>query len=267
VTRKKLFNDVRVRKAVAMLTPVDDLIRLIYKEYAPQCVRMVNNVSPLKSEADRSLKPVAYDAARARQLLSEAGWSDSDNDGILDKNIEGVKTDLIADLNYFSTVSEWKMMALLIAEHYAKAGIKINPVGMELKVFLEKARAHDFDLLLGSWNGTSLPEDYTQLWHTSSWFTHGSNYSGFGNPQSDALIQQMKRELNDSVRSEYSKSLQQIIYGDQPYVFLYCSMRRNIIHKRFANQVIFSERPGILCNSLRLLSINKGITMIDDVNP
>ena len=156
---------------------------------------------------------------------------------------------------------------MLIAEEMAKAGIQINPVGMEIKLFLEKAKSHDFDLILGSWGGSSLPEDYTQLWHSTSWTNHGSNYSGFGNAYSDALIDSIKHELNDTLRFKLSRKLQKEIYNDQPYVFLYSSLRRNIIHKRFANQMVFSEKPGILINMLRLLSINKGITITDETTP
>ncbi len=266
-SRKKLFDDKNVRKAFALLIPVDKIIKLVYKQYSDQSYFMVSNVSPLKAEFNRELKPVKQDINAAEKLLNVAGWKDTDNDGILDKNIDGVRTSLIADLGYLSSAPDWKDMALLIMEELAKAGIKVNPVSMELKLFLEKAKMHDFDLLLGSWGGTSMAEDYTQLWHTSSWTNHGSNYPGFGNEESDKLIDSLKYEIDESSRTRMSHRLQKIIYDDQPYVFLYVSLRRNVIHKRFANQMIFSERPGILENMLRLLSINKGITINEEENP
>ena len=233
----------------------------------PQCRRIISNVSPLKKEFNPDLKVVPFDLTSAEKLFSDAGWSDSDNDGILDKNINGEKISMVADLNYLSSSTEWKDMAMLIMEEMAKAGIHINPVAMDFKLFIEKAKAHDFDLMLGSWGGTGLPEDYTQLWHSSSWIDHGSNYSGFGNADSDALIDSLKYELIDAERYRLSHRLQKKIYDDQPYVFLYSNLRRNIIHKRFANQMLFSERPGILQNMLQLLSINKGITKTDEVTP
>ena len=264
---KILFDDVNVRRAMAMLTPIDNIIKLVYKQYSDQCYRVTSNVSPLKKELNHDLKVIPFDLKAAEKLLSKAGWKDSDNDGILDKKINGEKISLSANLNYLSSAQEWKNIAMLITEEMAKAGVQINPVGMELKLFLEKAKAHDFDLMLGSWGSTGLPEDYTQLWHSSSWTNHGSNYSGFGNASSDALIDSIKYELNDSIRFNLSRKLQKEIYDDQPYVFLYSSLRRNIIHKRFANQMLFSEKPGILLNMLRLLSINKGITITDQSTP
>jgi peptide/nickel transport system substrate-binding protein len=267
VNRIKFFDDLNVRRAIARLTPVNEIIRLQYREFADQCRRMVTNVSTLKDEFDTLLKPVPYDEKIASDLLALSGWKDSDADGILDKEIDGKRIKFEADLNYLSSSAEWKEMAGLISEYLLKSGIKINPVGMDLKLFLEKAKAHDFDLILGSWGGTGLPEDYTQLWHTASWINHGSNYSGFGNAGTDSTIAAIKEAGTDSLRIALSRKLQRSIYDDQPCVFLYSSLRRNVLHKRFGNQMLFSERPGLLLNMLRLLSINQGITMNDVASP
>jgi peptide/nickel transport system substrate-binding protein len=267
IKHKKLFDDVKVRKAIAMITPVDKLMNLIYKDYSKQCKKYSSNVSPLKEEFNSELKPVEYNMNAAMALLNESGWIDSDNDGLLDKLIDGKRTSLHADLMYLSTSNEWKNMAILFMEELAKAGIKINPVPVDLKLFLEKGRAHDFDLLMGSWSAPGFPEDYTQLWHTSSWVNHGTNYSGFGNAETDAIIDSIKTDLGDSIRFELSRKLQKKIYEDQPYIFLFSGMRRNILHKRFANQMLFSERPGIMENMLLLLSIKNGITMTAGVQP
>ena len=265
--RKKLFTDTNVRHALRLITPVDKLIKLIYGPYSSSCKRMTANVSPLKTDYNHNLEQIKFDLPAAEALLKKAGWIDSDNNGIVDKTIDGVKTDFIADLNYLSSSSDWRDMATVIAEEYAKAGIKIIPVGMDLKLFIEKAKAHDFDLILGSWGGSGQAEDYSQLFHTSSWTNHGSNYPGFGDKSTDGLIDSINNEINDSLHILLSHKLQQKIFDDCPYVFLYSSMRRNIIHKRFGNQMIFADRPGILNNMLHLLSINKGITISDEVSP
>ena len=138
---------------------------------------------------------------------------------------------------------------------------------MELKLFFVFAKSHDFDMMLGSWAGGSFSEDFTQLWHTNNWTNHGSNYCGFGNSKSDALIDSIRLEINLPRRDSLSRLFQTIIYEDQPYVFLYTSMRRNIIHRRFANRMIFADRPGTLINPLRLLSINPVITLQNGIAP
>ena len=266
VNRKKIFDDVKVRKAMACLTPVDEIIRMVYGEYSNSCRRMITNVSPLKKDFDQTLSAIPLDIAKASQLLDEAGWKDSNGDGIRDKMIENKSTDLSFDLYFLATSGDWKDMASITAEQMQKAGVKATPVPLEVKVFIEKARTHDFDMIMGSWSGSCLPEDYTQLWHSSSWSNGGSNYSGFGNAASDALIDSIKVTLDDETRMAMVKRLQRMIYEDQPYVFLYTNLRRAILHKRFGNCEFYSERPGILLNHCKLIPPG-GPVMKDDASP
>ncbi|MEO8086108.1 MAG: ABC transporter substrate-binding protein [Bacteroidota bacterium] len=266
VKRKKIFDDVLVRKAMAFLTPVDQIIKMVYGEYSNSCKRMTTNVSPLKKEYDESLTPVALDINSANHLLDEAGWKDSNGDGIRDKVVDNQLTDLSFDLYFLATAGDWKDMATLTAEQMQKAGVKANPVPLEVKVFIEKARTHDFDMVMGSWSGSCLPEDYTQLWHSSSWGNGGSNYSGFGNPASDALIDSIKVTLDPAIRFPMVKRLQKMIYNDQPYIFIYTNLRRAILHKRFGNCEFYSERPGILLNHCALIG-GGGPALKDDASP
>jgi len=252
---------------MAYLTPVDNIIRFVYKNYANQCKRVVTNVSPIKKEADRELVPIPLDIEKAKQLLDEAGWKDSDGDGVRDKIIDGEKVQLSFTFQFLNTAGDWKEMAAMAADEMGKAGVKVNLLALDLKIFVEKARNHDFDMMMGVWGGSSQSEDFTQLWHTGSWISKGSNYSGFGNAQSDALIDSIKFTTDESKHNVLSRQLQKMIYDDQPYIFLYASLRRNVIHKRFGNAELFSERPGILLNTLKLLSGNKGIAMSDGDSP
>jgi hypothetical protein len=43
-----------------------------------------------------------------------------------------------------------------------------------------------------------------------------------------------------------------MVFDEQPMIFLFCSTRRNIIHKRFGNAEMYFERPGIQLNQLIL---------------
>jgi len=262
IRRQKLFDEVRVRKAMAFLTPVDEMIRIVYKSYSPQCRRLAGPVSPLKKECDTTLALATYDLQAARRLLEEAGWKDSDHDNVRDKIIDGKRVPLTADLHIMNTTADWKDMAALIVSSCAQAGIRLNVISFDPKVFVEKARAHDFDLMLGVWGGTSHPEDYAQLWHTDSWLNNGNNYPGFGNAASDALIDSINYTLDSEARISLVRKLQKLIYDNQPMVFLYSSLRRNIIHKRFTHVELYAERPGFLLNTMQ-----PGTRMHDEVNP
>ena len=93
-----------------------------------------------------------------------------------------------------------------------------------------------------------------QLWHTSSWANKGSNFCGFGDAESDALIEEANLTLDPEVHRNALLKLQAKIYQEQPYVFTYSSMRKFAIHKRFNNREMFYERPGVMIQNFELKS-------------
>ncbi len=259
VHHHSLFTDKKVRRAMALLTPVDNIIKIVNKGVNK---RITSPVSFLKPDYNTNLSEIPFDIKQATQLLDEAGWKDSDGDNIRDKTINGEKINLEFNLNYLTTQVEWKDMALMVTEAMSKACVKVNPTPMDQTILYSNAHNHDFDMMLASFANSALPEDFTQVWHTQSWVTNGSNYSGFGDAKSDALIDSIKTTLDDTKRNEMSKRLQAMIYDEQPFVFLYNSVRRNILHKRFNKGEFYYDRPGMLFNNLKVI----GAAVKDDVS-
>jgi peptide/nickel transport system substrate-binding protein len=153
-----------------------------------------------------------------------------------------------------TTQVTWRDEAQMISEALYEAGLKCNILPLDFAILYDNARNHKFDAMLAAWAGSSVPEDFTQLWHTESWASKGSNFTGFGNAESDALIDSVKYILDLDVRTKMVRRLQEMIYEEQPYVFMFSSTQRNAIHKRFGNANLYFERPGVLINNLKLLS-------------
>lgn len=249
-----LFTDKRVRRALAYLTPVDDIIKVVYKN---KCGRTASMVSPLKAEYNKDLALIPVDIEKAKALLAEAGWKDSDGDGILDQVIHGKKWSMRADINIMNAVPDWKDIANMVAEVYRKAGIELNIQLMDPGVFVQKNKEHDFDLSMGSWGGVSSADDFTSIWSSESWKTKGNNFTGFGDAKSDALIDSCKYIVDLNRRMPYVKAFQALVYEEQPYIFLNSSTRRLLLHKRWGNAKFFIQRPGIALNSLHLIQANQ----------
>jgi peptide/nickel transport system substrate-binding protein len=250
VKHNKLFTDKNVRRAIALLCPLDNINKVVNKG---KNKRVVGPVSPLKSEYNAELKLIPYDVETAKKMLDDAGWKDTDGDNIRDKMIDGKKVKFEFNLNYFTSDVAWKDIAQMISEGLYKAGIKADLNPLDASVLFSNAKDHDFDMMMAAWSGSYQPEDYTQIWHTSSWTSKGSNYEGFGNAATDALIDSIKYELDENKRNLMIKRFQKIVYDDQPYVFMFAYLRRYIIHKRFGNQEMYFERPGIWLPNLKLL--------------
>lgn len=251
VRNKKLFNDKNVRQAMTYLVPIDDILQVIYNGKA---AIWPSFLSPYKAGFNDTLKPYHQDVSKAMQLLDAAGWKDSDGDNIRDKMIDGKKVSFEFELLYASSGAWIDQMAEMIVEAFYPAGIKINLVPMDLPALSQQVSTHDFDAYMGAWGTNSLPDDLSQLWHTSSYVNQGANFCGFGNDQTDALVDSLNKTLDDDLRAPMLKRLQAIIHDEAPYIMYISASRKNVIHKRFGNQVMTFERPGNMLNHLLLLS-------------
>ncbi len=248
INHKPFFVDKRVRRAMAHLVPVDEIIQVIAKGKATRYVTMV---SPLKKEFHTGLKPIPFDIEKAKQLLEEAGWVDTDGDNIRDKEVNGERLPFRFYLNYMSSPVS-KEIVLMIKEAMYQAGVEVVPNPMDFAIFYKKAANHDFDAMMGGWSSSALPNDFSQLWHTRSWANKGYNFVGFGTPESDSLIELANRTIDPEERIRIVRRLQEIVYDEQPYVFLFSTKRKIAIHRRFDNTEMYKERPGVILNNLKL---------------
>jgi len=258
VEHKKFFTDVRVRHAMALLTPVDQIIEVLAKGKASRWPCMV---SPLKREYNNDLRLVPFDIEAAKKLLDEAGWVDSNQDGIRDKEVDGERISFEFEITYAASLSQLKDVATMISEAMYQAGIKMNQRPVDPSLTSTLAYSHDFDMIFLAWANPTFMEDYTQLWHTGSWASGGGNFTGFGNAKSDALIDSIKYTLDDSLRIQMSKRLQKMVYDEQPYIFMYSPYRKVFLHKRFGHAVISPDMPNTVIGNLKLLVGSAGTWM------
>ncbi|MCX7744978.1 MAG: peptide ABC transporter substrate-binding protein [Flavobacteriales bacterium] len=247
VKRKKLFTEPKVRRAMALLTPIDQIIEIIYQGKAQ---RQIGPVSPLKKSYNKNLQPIPFNPEKASLLLDECGWVDTDKNGIRDKMIDGQKVEFSFELVYQATNSVTKDIADLIAESMKSAGVNARPTAWDMNTTITKATQHDFDMFMGAFNGTLIPDDFKQLWHTQSWAEGGANFSGFGDAASDALIDSIRTEMDEEKRKAMTLRFQQRVYDDQPVIFVISTFRKIAVHKRFGNVNMYFERPGVLLNEL-----------------
>jgi peptide/nickel transport system substrate-binding protein len=239
--RDKILSDVKVRQALAMLVNVDQIIE---KVLYGNGTRVIGPVLPsLKDEYNSSITPYPYDMAKAKQLLAEAGWSDTDGDGVLDKVINGQKTPLEIRYMYNKGNPLRETVGLLCQQWFKQAGIKVEIKVYEWALFQDELKKGNSQMFYGSWILDPRTPDFKQTWHTTS-RNGGSNYAGFGNAKTDALIDQINNEMDVAKRSAMIKEFQQILHDEAPNIFLYTSNFRNAIHKRFEHIGAGPVYPG-----------------------
>lgn len=247
---KKLFADKNVRRAMALLTPVDDVIKVVYFGKGD---RLVGPMHSSKKGFNKNLTPIPLDVEQAIKLLEGAGWKDTDGDGVRDKVLDNKKEKFEFKLMYPTDSPVAKDIADMVIESMKKAGINVIPDGMTMGELVPKATTHDFDMTFFAFGQSALPDDFKQLWGTNSWTTNGSNISGFGDANSDALIDSIRTELDWNKRIPMLNRFQKMMYDEQPVIFFMSSNRKIIIHKRFGNATMYYEKPGVMLNNLKLL--------------
>ena len=239
--RRPMFSDKRTRQALAHLIDMDKILDKIILGYGE---RAIGPIHPSKKKHHNgNIKPYEYNPEKAKALLAEAGWKDTDGDGILDNIIDGEKVKFEMSYLYNQGNDTRKAVGLLFQEEARKVGIIVNVITQDWSIFLENTKQHDFDMYYGSWVNSPTPDDPKQIYHTSS-YNGGSNYTGFGNVETDALIDSIRVELDEDKRAKLYHRFQEILHDECSYIYLYHPLEKIAIHKRFSNSDPSAMRPG-----------------------
>lgn len=236
--RKPMFQDRRVRLALAMLF---DKKEFFEKNYYNAGV-LVSGPQYFYGKAyDHSVKSVGHDASAARDLLAEAGWIDSDGDGILDRAGTPFRFTLMAPPGN-PTV---QAMIEVMQKNFRQAGIGVDVLQLEWASYLEKVKSHDFDVVTMSW--ASSPEsDPHQIWH-SDWAkegSRGSNHVGFVSPEADELIGRIRKSVDPEERKRLFYTFHRLIDSEQPYDFLWTRREHLVYHQKIRGVKLYALRPG-----------------------
>ena len=245
--KSPMLNDKKTRHAVAHTVDIQTIIKNIGGGFGVECP------SPFVIQRpyfDKTLKPVTLDIDKAKALLAEAGWKDSDNNGFVDKKIGGKTTDLT--LRFAIRADETlKNLGLLLQDNGKKAGINIVIVPYEGTTVFAALKKRDFDIFYNSPGFAPGLDDPKELWATVSNTPEGGNRFQFENKQADALMEQIRKEMNETKRNELYKQFQNLIADEQPAVFLFVRQERIALNNRF-NAPVIARRPGFSPNMFQL---------------
>jgi peptide/nickel transport system substrate-binding protein len=163
-------------------------------------------------------------------LLDEAGWVDSDSDGIRDK--DGVP--LRFKFMYSVSSTLYQRLVKILKNEAAKVGIEIVPDPYEWSVVIDKLNNRKFESMVMGWGGDILEDPY-QLWHSSQIGNRGSNYVGFNIAEADTIIEQARRTIDEGKRNKLYHQLHAILHAEQPYTFLFTRPTFRLVDRRFKN--------------------------------
>lgn len=233
--------DVKTRKALRHLMDTEEYSERVFFGLGE---RVSTFIHPSKKQfINEKLVLPEYNVEKAKTLLAEVGWTDSNQDGILDKMINGQRVDFKIEVLYPKVANTSEEGVLLFKNTCEAAGVKIIPVGLDFKVMLDKLQARDFEMYFGLWQAAVVESDPSQLWHTNS-IGNAQNYPGFGNAESDKILEALVVELSEEKRAILYKELQQMIDDEAPYIFLLAVRNRVAVHKRITDPNFSSMGNG-----------------------
>ncbi|MFH1406592.1 MAG: peptide-binding protein [Candidatus Omnitrophota bacterium] len=220
------FKDKKVRQAINYAIDKNEIIDGVLLGLG----RVANGPFPLESWAcDKTLKPAAYDPALAKQLLKEAGWSDTDSDGWLEKQNEEFEFTLITNQGN----DQRKQAAEIIQRRLKQVGIRVKIKIVEWSAFLsEFIDKRNFDAVLLGWSLSREPDPY-DIWHSSKTKQGEFNFIGYKNKELDKLLDEGRRVFEQNKRAGIYHKIQRILYDEQPYCFLYVPDATPCVNKRF----------------------------------
>lgn len=224
-----LFTDKRVRQALTCAINRKEIVRYVLYGFGQIAT------GPFPNHlwyADKAIEPFPYDPGKAKELLCEAGWEDTDKDGILDKNGKPFSFRMITN----SGNDMRRDVGVLVQRYFKEIGIDADLQIYEWSVFLKNfINPRHFDACILGW-GLSVDPDAYSIWHSSQ-IEGGFNFVGYANPLVDRLLIEGRRTFDLEKRETIYQKIHRLIHEDQPYTFLYVPDSTPALSLKFKREI------------------------------
>ncbi|MEW5771919.1 MAG: peptide-binding protein [Thermodesulfobacteriota bacterium] len=221
-----LFRDKAVRQALAHAVDKEEIVKGVLLGLGQPAE---GPYKPGTWAYNDKLKPWPYDPAKARAMLAEAGWRDSDGDGVLDRDGKPFAFTILTNQGN----EQRAKAATIIQSRLKEVGVAVQIRAVEwaafIKEFVDKGR---FDAVLLGWNTIPDPDAF-DVWHSSQTGPGKLNFIGYRNPEVDEILDKARRSLDMAVRKPLYDRFQEILQEDQPYLFLYTPRALPVVSARF----------------------------------
>ncbi|MFQ5829025.1 MAG: peptide-binding protein [Candidatus Methylomirabilia bacterium] len=236
------FADKRVRQALAYAIDKEELIDGVVMGLGREAT---GPYKPGTWAYNPDVRRYPYDPEKATALLGQAGWRDTDGDGVLDKNGKPFAFTILTNQGN----DERKKVAQIIQQRFKAVGVAVEIQIIEwaafIKEFIHKRR---FEAVILGW-GIGLDPDQYDIWHSSKTAPDELNFISYANPEVDRLLERGRGSCRREERKPHYDRLQEVLAGDQPIIFLYFRDALPAVSSRVHG--IEPSPNGILFNFIR----------------
>ena len=242
------LEDKRVRRALAHLYNLEEIFKTVY---GGDSNPVTTPIHPSKPYYNKKLARISYNIDKAKTLLKEAGWADANNNGVLDKKIDGELQELNLRLTHKNDFNDYINTAALFQESAKNAGVNIIPTPLEGRLLQQGWRQKDYELSFSGSSWLPVHKNLYQKWHSKS----RGNYAAFGTTESDALIEKINKTIDEDELADLYTKFQEIIYEEQPAIFTNTASDHIIVNKKYGNITTSAVPPRVFINEFALQSV------------
>lgn len=207
-----ILNNTLVRQAIAYAIPRNEIIQKIYLDHAVATDTPINPNSWLNSNKDLRYN---YDISKAKELLNQAGFVDTDENGIVEKEGYEFRISLLVNEDNAQRVE----VAAILQQSLKNIGIDLAIDIQNYDEYMKRLTEKNFEAVLGGWKLSTIPD--LSFAFKSSQIAEGNNFISFNNPTMDSLLDQTHLSVTESSMTESYKNLGNFIIEELPYISLY----------------------------------------------
>ena len=209
--RRKPYDDIRVRKAIAHLFDRRRMVRtLMYNSYF-MLRSFYTDLYDAKHSCENTM--IEFNPEEAIRLLGEAGFKMNPETGKLERNGQPFI------LRILTRSTNDSVYLALFKEALDRVGIGLEITQKDFATWMRETGKYNFDITVSAF-GSGLFRDPEPMWSSRYADTpNGINLSGFRDPEVDRLIEQQKTEFSLTKRNEILRKIDKIITDACPYIF------------------------------------------------
>jgi len=208
------LQDRQVRLALAHATDKQQIIDVVLLGLGDPGLTLIPN--GLGVFYNDSLQDYAYDPDMANQILDDAGYLDTDGDGI--REMPDGSQPLNFRMNYPNDSTNAPRESELLKEMWAQVGVGVEIQALDPDALTSVCcPTFDFDVILWGWGSDPDPGFLLSVMLTDEIPT-GNSETGYSNPEYDDLFTQQATELDQDKRIELVWEMQRIVFEDVVYI-------------------------------------------------
>ena len=211
------LRDRNVRLALAHATDKQKLIDVVLLGFGSPGLTLIPD--GLGHWYNDTIQDYEFDVAKANSILDEAGYADTDSDGV--REMPDGSQPLNFRMHWPSDSIDAPRLAELLSEMWSEVGVTLELQAVDPDALTsECCPAFDYDIILWGWGSDPDPNLLLSV-HTTDEIPNGYNETGYSNPEYDELHVQQGIELDPAKRQEIVWQMQQIAFDDVVYIIPY----------------------------------------------